>query len=131
MYVQNYEFKKICDTLLGLAITGNRYLQEREPWKVKDTDPDEARDIIHNAVWLSRAIAILGEPVFPFHAYEVYRQLGLDGNSYGLDEALGALNVGLNLNKPRPLFNQLSEERLMELEETLSRRISRVSGMSP
>ena len=130
MYVQNYEFKKICDTLLGLAIMGNRYLQEREPWKVKDTDPEEAKDIIHNAVWLSRAIAILGEPVFPFHAYEVYRQLGLDGNSYDLDKALGNLNVGLKLSEPRPLFKQLPENRLRELEEALSRRISRASGMS-
>jgi methionyl-tRNA synthetase len=111
-----------------LAITGNRYLQEREPWKVIETDPDEARDIIHNAVWLSRAIVILGEPVFPFHAYEIYRQLGLDHNGYGLDEALGALNVGYKLNEPRPLFKQLSEERLKELGETLSRRISRASG---
>ncbi|MBT5642258.1 class I tRNA ligase family protein [Candidatus Bathyarchaeota archaeon] len=130
VYVQNYEFKKICDTLLGLAITGNKYLQEREPWKLKETDPDEARDVIHNALWLSRAIAILGEPVFPFHAYEVYRQLGLDGNSYSLDEALRAVNIGRKLTKPRPLFNQLSEERLQELEATLSRRISMASGNS-
>ena len=129
-YVQNYEFKKICDTLLGLAITGNKYLQEKEPWKLKETDPDEARDVIHNAVWLSRAIAILGEPVFPFHAYEVYRQMGLDGNSYSLDEALGSLKIGLKLNKPRPLFTQLSKERLKELEETLSHRISMSSGNS-
>lgn len=129
-FVQGYEFKKICDTVLGLAITGNKYLQEREPWKIKDTNPEEAKDIIHNAVWLSRAIAILGEPVFPFHAYEVYRQLGLDGNSYGLDEALGGLNVGLKLSEPRPLFKQLPEEKLRELEEALSRRISTASGQS-
>ncbi len=127
-YVQNYEFKKICDTILGLAITGNKYLQEKEPWKLKDTDPEDAKDVIHTAVWLCKAIAVLGEPVFPFHAYSVFRQLGLDYNGYGLEQAMENLNVGYTLEEPRPLFTPLTEDDLASLKEALTRRIEKASG---
>ncbi len=125
LHIQKYEFKKICDRVNSLAVYGNKYLQENEPWNLKDTDPREAKDIIHNAIRLSRAIAILGEPLFPFHAYEVFRQLGFNSNGHHLTSAQGDLNTGYKLEKPRPLFNKLCEEDLASLEYSLTLRMSR------
>jgi len=84
--------------------------------------------VIYNAVWLSKAIALLGEPIFPFHAYSVYRQLGLDYNGHSLDNATDDLKIGFKLEEPRPLFTPLSEDDLSNLKELLDRRIKHASG---
>lgn len=122
-----YEFKKISDTILGLADTGNQYLQEREPWKTTDTDPEKTRETIYNALWLAKALAVIAEPVLPFMAEKIYRQLGVASKDLPFDEALKPLNP-VHLEKPKPLFSQIDDELLEELEEALIVRISAASG---
>ncbi|MCW4048307.1 MAG: methionine--tRNA ligase [Candidatus Bathyarchaeota archaeon] len=121
--LDRYEFKKITDSVLGLSSFGNRYLQAREPWKL-DKETPGARSIIHNVLWLSKAIAVLMEPIMPFKAQETYRQLGINKKDLLLDEAISPLNVGLSILKPEPIFSQVAEEKIQALQEAVSNRIA-------
>jgi methionyl-tRNA synthetase len=38
--IDNYEFKKICDAVLGLSSYGNKYIQSNEPWKLVKKLPE-------------------------------------------------------------------------------------------
>ncbi len=126
--LDEYEFKKIADAVMSLAGYGNRYLQAREPWKLTKTDPEKAAGTIHNCLWLTKAIAVLMEPMLPFKAEEVWEQLGTPRKDVPLTEALEPLAAGIPIAKPTPLFEQISDETLAELSEMVSRRIEEASG---
>ena len=126
--VDEYEFKKISDAILGLADYGNKYIQKNEPWKLKKTDPEKAREIIHNVVWLTKALAIFMEPIMPFKAEKIWEQLGKTINNVPLEEALAPLNIDVEIDKPEPLFEQIPEEEIAALTETMVRRIYSAKG---
>jgi methionyl-tRNA synthetase len=126
--LDNYEFKKISDTAIGLAAFGNRYLQSKEPWKLTKTKPNEAKNIIHNCLWISKALAVLIEPLLPTKAEELWKQLGTPRKNTLISEALESLTIGTPIIKPKPLFEQISEETISELSEAVSNRIKEASG---
>jgi methionyl-tRNA synthetase len=126
--IDQYEFKKISDAVLRLATFGNRYIQNNEPWKLVKEDPIKASYVIYNTVWLTKAIAVLIEPIMPFKAEEIWKQLGKTKTNVPIEEALEPLKVGDYLNKPKPLFKQIPEEESEALQEAMLRRISRAGG---
>jgi methionyl-tRNA synthetase len=126
--LDEYEFKKIADAVMGLAAYGNRYLQSREPWKLIKTDPEKAAEAIHNCLWLTKALAVLMEPLLPSKAEAVWEQLGTPKKDVPLTEALEPLEAGTPIAKPKPLFEQISDETLAELGEMVSKRIEEASG---
>jgi methionyl-tRNA synthetase len=126
--LDNYEFKKIADTAMGLAAFGNRYLQSKEPWKLTKTKPIEAKNIIHNCIWISKALAVLIEPLLPTKAEELWKQLGTPKKNTLISEALESLTIGTPIIKPKPIFEQISEETISELSEAVSNRIKEASG---
>jgi methionyl-tRNA synthetase len=127
--LDEYEFKRVVDAVLAVASYGNRYLQEGEPWRRIKTAPEEARVVVHNALWLVKALAILIEPIMPFKAEELWRQLGYGKRcNVPLTEALEPLKAGLDLGEPRPLFEKISEEKVEELSDRIARRVREAGG---
>ena len=125
--LDEYEFKKISDAVTGLATHGNRYLQAKEPWSHIKTDPEAAEDAIHNSLWLTKAIAVLIEPITPFKAEKTLQAFNL-APSPKIDEALAPLSPGQPLKRPELLFRQLSEAELEILSEELTNRIRTARG---
>jgi methionyl-tRNA synthetase len=126
--IDEYEFKKISDAILGLASFGNRYLQSHAPWQILKTEPEEAKAIMHNALWISKALAVLMEPLMPRKAELLWNQLGTPKVETPLEEAKEPLVIGTPLEEPETLFSQVSEEEIEALSEALIRRIARAQG---
>jgi methionyl-tRNA synthetase len=123
--IDNYEFKKICDAVLGLSSYGNKYIQSNEPWKLVKKLPEKASNVIYNSLWITKAIAILLEPIMPFKAEAIYEQLGKPRQDVPLLEALTPLEFGTKINKPVPLFQPVPDEEIEALQEAMVRRIAR------
>ncbi|UCH56621.1 MAG: methionine--tRNA ligase [Candidatus Bathyarchaeota archaeon] len=126
--LDDYEFKKISDAILALATYGNRYLQSREPWKLGKTEPEKARQAIHNSLWLTKALSVLIEPILPSKAESIWEQLGETRKDTPLTEALEPLKVGTPLKKPSPLFQQIPDETIAALSEMVAERIEKARG---
>jgi methionyl-tRNA synthetase len=126
--LDEYEFKKIVDAVIGLAAYGNRYLQSREPWKLTKTDPKKASEAIHNSLWIVKAIAVLIEPVMPSKSEAIWEQLGTPRKDAIIEEALASLKVGTPLGKPEILFEQIPEETIKEYTEMVLERIEGARG---
>ncbi len=126
--LDEYEFKKVSDAVIALASYGNRYLQSREPWNLVKTDPEGARQAIHNSLWIVKALAVLMEPLMPGKAEAVWGQLGEPGKDAPLSEALEPLIAGTPIEKPSPIFEQVSEETISSLVEMVAERIARARG---
>jgi methionyl-tRNA synthetase len=64
-YMQEYEFKGAVDSIMALAAFGNTYIQTNAPWKLIKTDRAAAAQVIKNCVQITKALALLLEPVMP------------------------------------------------------------------
>ena len=127
--LDEYEFKKIADAIISLAAFGNRYLQSNEPWKLRKDDPEKAQQAIHNCLWLTKAIAVLMEPVTPAKAEILWTQLyGEARKNVPLSEVLEPLELGIEIREPTPLFEQIPDEEIEQLAKTVSQRIARARG---
>jgi len=77
-----YEAFRIRDAValtIGLARTGNQYLQETEPWKTRNTDEQAMRNTVHVALQVCAGLSILLEPVVPDLAARLREMLALGG----------------------------------------------------
>ena len=126
--LDEYEFKKVADGILLLASYGNRYFQSKEPWNLNKTDPVAAQQVLYNCIWLSKALGVLMEPVMPGKAEQLWGQLGGARKDTLLSEALEPLESGTPLSKPKPLFEQISDELLEELKKQVEDRIANAKG---
>jgi methionyl-tRNA synthetase len=123
--VNEYELKKVSDAILGLASTGNEYFQANKPWALVKEDKEKCGEVIFNALALTKALAILIDPILPSAAEKVWKQIGQDSNIHEvpLTEALNPLDVGGKLGKPVPVISKIDESLLAELQEATNARI--------
>ncbi len=120
-----YELKKVSDAILGLATTGNEYFQANKPWALVKEDKKKCGEVLYNALSITKALAVLIEPILSSAAETVWRQLGLDSDIHEvqLGEALEPLQVGRKLGKPVPVISKMDDTLLAELKEAASNRI--------
>ena len=57
----------------------NKYLSEQAPWKLRESDPDRMRTILHVALQAVSDCNTLLAPFLPHSAQQVHRLLGRDG----------------------------------------------------
>ncbi|HEX8386777.1 MAG TPA: methionine--tRNA ligase, partial [Rubricoccaceae bacterium] len=99
---------------VGLARTGNQYLQEAEPWKRRTADPQAMRNAVHVALQVTASLSVLLEPVVPEAAARLRQMLNLTGvraSTPGGPDGLGwhdaarpLLAAGHTLGTPEILF---------------------------
>jgi methionyl-tRNA synthetase len=133
---------------MRVVAEANRYLSDQAPWKLRETDPDRMRTILHVALQAVSDCNTMLSPFLPHSAQQVHELLGgtgvlapspnlvevddLDGGpSYPVltgDYDVGAtwartpLEPGLAVAPPTPLFQKLDvsvvDEELARMDTT-------------
>ena len=126
--VQEYDVRTLGQVAVDLADVGNEYIQRNEPWNLVGDDPDRAAQVIRDCVQISRACAVLMQPVMPEKAQTLWTQLGEDGqvSETSLDDALEPPTDGFG--DPAELFEQVEDEHIEELNEELRERVTAATG---
>ena len=121
--VNEYSVRAIGRAPVELAAFGNEYIQQAEPWKLVDDDPERAAQVIRDCVQLVKATGVLAAPVMPGTAARLWEQLGESGSvrDAGLEAALEAPPE--NFDAPTELFERIDDDRVAELNEELQARI--------
>ena len=121
--VDDYRVRGLGRAPVELAQFGNEYIQRHEPWKLTDDEPERAAQVIRDCVQLSKAIAVLMEPVLPGKAEALWTQLGEDGDIGGadLDEALSSPPE--TFGEPDELFEKIEDDHVEELNKQLEERV--------
>ena len=70
--VNAYDSKRLGEIPVEVARFGNRYIQRREPWMVIEEDETHAAQTLRDCVQLSKAIAVLFEPIAPAKAERIW-----------------------------------------------------------
>ena len=121
--VNDYRVRGLGRAPVELAKFGNEYIQRHEPWKLTDEDPERAAQVIRDCVQLSKAIAVLMEPVLPGKAEALWKQLGETGSVH--DATLGAALSAppASFDEPSELFERIEDEQVEKLNRQLEERV--------
>ena len=121
--INDYSIRKAGNAAIDLAAFGNEYIQRNEPWKLTDDDPERAEQVIYDCVQLSKALAVLFQPVAPDTCDRLWSQLGEAG-----DVADATVDVAREapqgaFDEPDELFEKIEAERVEELNAKLEQRV--------
>ncbi|MFB6253798.1 MAG: methionine--tRNA ligase [Halobacteriaceae archaeon] len=122
--INDYSLRRLGKVATDLAMYGNEYIQQHEPWKTIDEHPSEAKQVIRDCVQLVKAVAVLLEPIAPGKTEELWSQLGEEPSIHEI-ELTKALESppGTFDKEPTELFTKIADERVDELNAKLEARI--------
>jgi methionyl-tRNA synthetase len=122
--VADYAVRDVGDAAVDLADFGNEYIQRHEPWNLVDDNPDRAAQVIRDCVQLTKACAVLMQPVMPEKAAELWGQLGERGSVANAELSAALDAPPAEFDEPDELFDTIEDEHVEELTETLRDRVA-------
>ncbi|PWH10985.1 methionine--tRNA ligase [Bacteroidetes bacterium SCGC AAA795-G10] len=110
--IEKFKFREASQNLMQIARTGNKYLAEKEPWKLIDKDPKRVSEVIYTALQISACLAIVSEPFLPFTYKKLLsilniRSLKLTWNDAFMKNEL--IPSGHQINKATLLFRKIED----------------------
>lgn len=88
--IECFQFRRALSLLMDLAREGNRYYNEREPWRTKTASAQTCANTINSCVQLVRSLAIMSSPFLPFSAQKIWQMLNQPGKVEEIDWGAGA-----------------------------------------
>lgn len=113
--LERYRFREAQSELMNLARLGNKYLADEEPWKTIKTDENRTQTIMHIALQIAAALAILSEPFLPFTSEKLKQMLNLEkqNNDWNqIFESSELIPQGHQIGKAGLLFTKIEDEQI-------------------
>ena len=125
--------KEATNYLLEMARLGNKYLNEKEPWKLlKEGKNEEARDVMYTCLFILRELALHMAPFTPLAAEKLWKMIGEGGSVHDRGRLLSSgKEPPSKISKPEPLFKKLPKDFLENVEKTLEEVRKRVEAQRP
>lgn len=115
--IEAVRLRAALNTIMSLAQSANRYLDQKAPWHAVKEDKADAARTLWTALSVINCLKTMMNPFLPFTSQRLHGMLGFDGTveDRGWRWEQDALVPGQSLPKPEPLFTKLDEE-LVEAE---------------
>ncbi len=98
--------------IFALSSIGNKYFQDSEPWKLRNSDPEKAKMVLRTLVGLIRDLGIMVQPYMPATSKSILGFLGQD--SIGWND-LADYSKPLCVGEVSLLFTKLEDSMIDEL----------------
>jgi len=120
--LEQFKLQEALRYAISLSHLGNRYFNEKEPWKTIKTGRQESANTLYVAAQIVKKLAIILEPFIPFTAEKLWTLLNLHGSVHEQkwNETEKELPPDHPINKAKPLFSKIEgteEELQAKLEE--------------
>ena len=109
-YLSRCRFKQAITTVMSLAHEANRYLDEKEPWKVIKQDREKAAVSLYVTLAVIVRLKTMMYPFLPFTSQKLHEYLGYEGKIEEFGVYSEMPEPGQLLQAPRPLFTKLDPE---------------------
>ena len=121
--IETYKFREALFEVMDLARKGNKYLQEKEPWKKASGTKGQVTSIenqklidncLHLCLQLTANLAILINPFLPFTAKKMLHMMKVVDKILDWENAgkIKLLSVGYSLRAPELLFRKIEDEEV-------------------
>ena len=110
--LESARFKETIGEVMALARAGNRFFDERAPWKQVKEDHAAAGQTIGTMLNLINALKVLFAPFLPFTSAKLHGLLGFEDTLEDRGWTIEPLVPGTALPKPSPLFVKIDPATL-------------------
>lgn len=125
--LEAYRYRQALQGLMDIARLGNRYLTEKEPWKTIKTNPEDAKQTLHNCLVLIGHLATCAQPFLPATAKKIIGMLNLPNEPITYDQEM-FFNNGHQLNPSALLFEKIEDE---VIEYQVNKLLAKKQAASP
>ena len=125
-HMTKYEFRAALKIILEISTCGNQILQNNEPWKKVESDPEQVKAVLFICMQIVYALAHLIEPFMPKKSAELKAMLNLEQEMnieeimFSLAEGKFLLSSGHKIGKPKHLFQRLDDAFVEKQKEKLA-----------
>ena len=121
-HVEECKLQKALREILSISRLGNQYLNNKEPWKLLESDPQKAAKVLYVAAQIIKTLTVTLDPFIPFTTEELRTLLNLsnDSDTLSWDEATKPIEAGHRIRKAKPLFNKI-DAKGEDLQENLEK----------
>ena len=116
--LQHYRFREALALFMDMARVGNKYLTEKEPWKIFKDDPQTVKGVLYNALQITAKLAIWGEIFLPFFSKKLLSMLNLEKIEWSVAKE-DILIAGQQLEKPEIIFAKIEDKEIEKQIEKL------------
>jgi methionyl-tRNA synthetase len=125
--LETYKFRDALYTVMDLARKGNKYLQDKEPWKKagKETTSPENQEKIDNCLFLclqlTANLSIMINPFLPATARKMLHMMKVVDRMLEWEHAgkIDLLKTGYSLRAPELLFRKIEDEEIIKQMDRL------------
>ena len=114
--------------VIELAREGNKYLNEKKPWKMIKSNPKSAATSLYVSAQIVKALSVMLEPFIPFTAEKIRKYLNLPAEMRW-EDALDPIREGHKIKRAKPIFEKIyvSEDKLQEMLEEVRSSMQKIS----
>lgn len=109
---RNYRVRKAVNTIMDIARAGNRYFDERAPWKSVKTDKDEAEETLYICLSLLNKVSIAMTPILPGKMQKLRTMMNL-GDQFQWED-ITEFEDKFEIGEIEPLFVKITDEQIEE-----------------
>jgi methionyl-tRNA synthetase len=106
--IATFKFRQGLAAVMDVARLGNRYLTEKEPWKLIKCDEAKTRKILQNCLHIIAHLGTLMQPFLPGSAQSIFQMLNLEKDVFNYDEPV-VFSDGHQLNEASLLFEKVED----------------------
>jgi methionyl-tRNA synthetase len=117
-YIENFKFREGLVEIIKLAKYGNKYFNDKEPWKTVKTNNNMAANCLYLANQLAKTMAVTLIPYMPVKTQEVFDTLKLN-KGYKWDEAADFIAAGHEIGEAKPIFSKVDDDVISQEKEDL------------
>ena len=111
--LEGFHFREALKEAMNMARTGNRYLQETEPWKIAKTgDMERVGTVLNTALQICASIAVAFEPFLPFMSEKLCKMLGMKDLNWDMVGKADNIAAGTQLGAPELLFDKIEDDAI-------------------
>jgi methionyl-tRNA synthetase len=131
--IEQYKFREALFEVIDLARKGNKYMQDKEPWKKDETQQKSIDNTIHLCLQLTANLAILVNPFLPFTAKKLCHLMKVVDKMLEWKNAgrIKLLSVGYTLRPPELLFRKIENDEIEKQVEKLNLRSKQQANEKP
>lgn len=116
---EDFRIQRAVKETLYQAEEGNRFLNEKEPWKLFKEEPSKALSVVYSLLRLIRVLAVELYPIMPSTSEILWKNLSEHEPilSTGWDGVKSDFKYPLNIKRFPPIFRKLSKEEVLSTLE--------------